>query len=426
MVDHKQSMQWPERHDRVIERLGVTQQGNLRCLEQALKRHWNLGQNNALCWCPVRGGVLVLFVPHYFLANFTESLNDCPTPDRLQALNGSFIRKLISADRLMSEADFRSTARRFELSPTFIELPVPVLDQHAALRAIERVMKRYSISYVESRAVMLIDIVDFSLASPFEQASQLNSLSYSLNSAYNKMLQANIDIDFARTTTGDGFYIWNRDLGPLADAHLFHFMLLVVADNAIARSKSRGATVPRIRTGFHVGSHYEFYQSEGINPTLFSYIVGEVTIELARMLDSALAGQIFIGDFKTCLPTSSREGAYLVNVSTAQFVDRSKKINDLHGIEIAGEETEAILAYLTGEPGASGGESIRRFRISDKHGRHRYAYNLRINIYRPGKKPLILGLQDRHLPKRAAGSQRGYLNYDPSTTAITRDSRKRH
>jgi hypothetical protein len=406
-------------------RLGVTQKGNLRFFEQALRKHWRLGQNIVLCWCPVEKGVLLLFVPHYFLSSFSESLDDCHTTDRLGALNGQFIRKLISGRREMSEEDFYGTARRFELNPTYIELPVPIIHDADAINAIDEMIKRYSISYVDSRAVLLFDIVDFSLFSPFEQASQLNSLSYSLNSAYNKMQKANVDIDFARTTTGDGFYIWNREEGALANVQLFHFMLLVIADNAIAKRKAQGNTVPVIKTGFHVGSHYEFNQSEGLNPTMYSYIVGEVTIELARMLDGAQPGQIYIGDFITHVPTSAREGAYLIEANTIHFVERAKKINDLRGVEIAGEETEAILSYLTGETGASGGESIRRFRITDKHGFSRHAYNLRINIYRKGMKPLILGLQDSYLPKPAFNRPRGFLNYDFGTTTI-RPKNKRH
>ena len=408
--------------------LGVAQKGNMRFFEKALREHWRLGQNIVLCWCPTEKGVLMLFVPHYFLSYFTESLNDCQATDRLQALNGRFIRKLISGQRMMSDEDLYGTARRFELNPTFIELPVPVHQDPKALEAVDELIKRYSISYVESRAVLLLDIVDFSLFSPFEQTSQLNSLSYSLNSAYNKMLQANIKIDFARTTTGDGFYIWNREVGPLANVHLFHFMLLVIADNAIAKRKSQGNTVPVIKSGFHIGSHYEFYQAEGLNPTMFSYIVGDVTIELARMLESAQPGQVYIGDFHVKVPTSYREGAYLLDVDTIQFVERAKKLNDLRGVEIADEKTEAILSYLTGETGSSGGESIRKFRITDKHGRSRHAYNLRINIYRHGQEPIILGMQDSYLPKPRLDRPRGFLNPDMNATDIqfkSKSSRRR-
>ncbi len=112
------------------------------------------------------------------------------------------------------------------------------------------------------------------------------------------MLKKEIDISFARSTTGDGFYIWNRDRSIQANVNLYHFMHLVLADNAIAMSKSSASTTPRIRACFHLGSHYEFYQSEGLSPTIYSYIVGDVTIELARMIERALPGQILVGDFK--------------------------------------------------------------------------------------------------------------------------------
>src|SRR5690606_40569555 len=102
---------------------------------------------------------------------------------------------------------------------------------------------------VPCRAVALFDIVGFSLLSPFEQMTQLNSLSYSLNSAQSKLLDKRIGVDFARSTTGDGFYVWNRDLDFDANVNLYHLMYLVLADNAIARRKAERNTVPRLRAG---------------------------------------------------------------------------------------------------------------------------------------------------------------------------------
>lgn len=364
-------------------------------LEVQLREHWSLGQNIVLSWCVVADGLMLLMVPHYFLGQFDINEADSSSIGKVKALNAQFIRRLIGSNRCMDAEAFRSTARRFEIEPEFIHLPAAQLDSQdeSCMAALEALIKRYSISYVESRAVLLFDIVDFSLFSPFEQTSQLNSLSYSLNSAYNKMLKRNIHIDFARTTTGDGFYIWNRSQDDMASSHLFQFMLLVVMDNAIAKRKSHGNTVPVIRSGFHIGSHYEFYQAEALNPSLQSYIVGDVTIELARMLDEAQPGQIFIGDFYTQIPTSARDGAYLVGVDTPQFVERASR--QLAGNSVEG--TEQLYCYVTGETGASGGETAKRFRITDKHGLSRFAYNLRINIYREQQDPIILGMQGRRL-----------------------------
>lgn len=378
----------------------------LRELEEQLREQWGLGQNVMLSWCLQEQGIYVMVVPHYYLGRFSASLSDTSPTDRLELLNGRFIRKLISSKRLMSTEDFFSTAHRLELEPMLILSSINASSDAATLVEAEQLIKRYSISYVDSRAVLLLDIVDFSLFSPFEQTTQLNSLSYSLNSAYNKLLKINIKIDFARTTTGDGFYVWNRNTEPRASLDLFQFMLLVMADNAIARRKARGntSTVPSLRTAFHIGSHFEFYQVEGVNPTLHSYIVGDVTIELARMVEIARAGQIFIGDFKTMVPTSLRDSAFLVAADTQHFVERvGKHLETLRGVELSGEFIESLHCQLTGETGVSAGQRARRFRITDKHGRSRNAFNLRINIHTSGgKRPLILGIQGYYLPKPEA------------------------
>lgn len=377
-------------------RIGLVQQGNLRFLETALWQQWCLGRNIMLCWAPTDTGIELLMAPHYFLGSFSATLNDCPVDDRLEALNGAFIRQLIAGQRHMSLAELRGTARRLELEPVAIALPAPLAAEAAVLAAVDALVCRHSISFVESRAVLLFDIVDFSLFTPFEQTSQLASLSYSLNAACSKLQRKHIQVNMARSTTGDGFYVWSRDATPRASMQLYQLMLLTLADNAIARAKAPANTVPLLRTGFHIGSHYEFYQSEGLNPTLYSYIVGDVTIELARMLHIAQAGQIFVGDFNTRIPTSSRESAYLVEVDTVRFVERARRqMEELRGVEISGEEVDSIHCFLTGEAGVGGGKTVRRFRIVDKHGRARLAYNLRINIHTPNRPALLLGIQQQ-------------------------------
>lgn len=387
------------------EAVSIIQQANLRCIEQTLKKHWNLGQNIFLCWCLDGKGIQVLPAPHYFLGQFSTSLNDCDTVDRLEALNGRYIRDMISGPRQLSPDDFSGAASRLQLQPVTIQLPAPLAHKTSLFTAIDQMVQRYSINYVSSRAVLLFDIVDFSLVSPFEQTSQLNSLSYSMNSAHKKLLQQNIDIGFSRTTTGDGYYVWHTQTSPRANLELFQFMTLVIADNAFAHQaadKSYGQIIPRIRTGFHIGSHFEFNQVDGLKPGMTSFIVGDVTIELARMLELAGEGQIFIGDFDTVVPTSNREGAYLIPVDTQRFVERAVKVmTSLKGVTLSKERVDSIHCFLTGETGASGGETVRRFLITDKHGRSRNVYNLKIFIKKAsGGKPMMLGQHDSYLPKR--------------------------
>jgi hypothetical protein len=306
-------------------------------------------------------------------------------------------------------------SERLDVAPTFIKLDTALAEEPTVLAAVEQIIRRYGLSYVESRAVLLFDIVDFSLHTPFEQASQLNSLSYSLNSAYNKLLAQGIEINFARTTTGDGYYIWNRDLGSSANKDLFVFMLLVVADNAVAQAASKGKTVPIIRTGYHIGGHYELYLAEGVNPSAISYIVGDVTIELARMLDLAQPDQLLIGEFH-CEQIGSGASAVksITAVSAASFVSAcDRELHTLHGIPLSGKEINAMSCRLTEGEDKDGQVRPRRFRIVDKHGLSHFVYNLQIEIDLEGSN-LCLGITEDKLPGRARTAQQGNSEDGPA------------
>ncbi len=214
------------------------------------------------------------------------------------------------------------------------------------------------------------------------------------------MLEQDVGINFARSSSGDGFYIWNRDDGLEANVNLYHFMHIVLADNAIAKSKTTSKAVPRLRACFHVGSCYEFHQAEGLNPTMHDFIVGDVTIELARMIEAALPGQILVGEF---IVDHSDEAETLAdtqaNIDAVAFLERAQgNLSKLSGMEFSGERVSAIKCYLTGEKLSSGQFNIRRLHIKDKHGLSRVAYNAKVNIYREAAEPILLGIEDRKLP----------------------------
>jgi hypothetical protein len=379
--------------------ISIVQRGNLKSLETTLRKQWRMGQNIVLCWSQNDKGLLVLLVPHYFLGNYS-ALGDSADENS----NEAFIRQLISGRRRMERDAFFEVAKRLDVSATFIKLSEPLGEETPVIDAVEQIIKRYGISYVASRAVLLFDIADFSLYTPFEQASQLNSLSYSLNSAYNKLLTRDIEINFARTTTGDGYYVWNRDVSPGANRDLLHFLLLVIADNTLAQEASKGNTVPVIRTAYHIGSHYELYQAEGVNPTVFSYIVGDVTIELARMVDLAQPGQIFVGDFEVEILFSADDIDSSARHNTLEFLTHcSQECKKLLGIHFSGEDI-AALSCKASEAAAADGEMVaRRFRLTDKHGMSRSAYNLQISLETTAGRSWALGLGDDALPARRPG-----------------------
>ncbi len=379
----------------VAREMGLRQRSNLVQLETELHRHWSLGQNNILSWTPLDDSILILVVPHYAIAEYTSPRNET----NRSRVSARFITELISGERQLSLPQMQKVARLLQVEPVRVGLRQPLSGHGVEAQIIEKMIRRYSINYVASRAVTLFDIVGFSLLTPFEQMTQLNSLSYSLNSAHAKMLEQDVSINFARSSSGDGFYVWNRDNGLEANVNLYHFMHIVLADNAIARSKSASKAVPRLRACFHVGSCYEFHQAEGLNPTTHDFIVGDVTIELARMIEAAMPGQILVGDFMADIGEEYVDPVQTqANLDAVTFLQRAQgNLAKLSGLEFSGERVTAIKCYLTGEDMGSGQFNIRRLHIKDKHGLSRVAYNAKVNIYRDAARPILLGIEDKKL-----------------------------
>ncbi len=381
----------------LAQEMGLRQRSNLVQLERALHSHWALGQNNILSWAPLDEGILILVLPHYAIAEYTAPHAETDSP----RVSPRFITELISGNRRLNFSQMQKVARLLDVEPVYIALREPLTGNQIETQIIEKMIRRYGINFIASRAVTLFDIVGFSLLTPFEQMTQLNSLAYSLNSAHAKMLEQDVGINFARSSSGDGFYVWNRDQGLEANVNLYHFMHIVLADNAIARNKSTSKAVPRLRACFHVGSCYEFHQAEGLNPTMHDFIVGDVTIELARMIDAALPGQILVGDFLADIAIEPKDHEETqAHLDAVTFLKRAQgNLAKLAGLELSGERVSAIKCYLTGEHLGGGQFNIRRLHIKDKHGLSRVAYNAKVNIYRDTAQPILLGIEDRKLPQ---------------------------
>ncbi len=384
----------------ITEEMSLLERSNLIFLDKCLHEQWGLGQNVILNWCPQGDGVDLLVVPHYSVAAYSKQMaGGRNEPDRsVSRPSEEFFKSLISGQRRLSTKQMDRVARLLGIERTHLALRTPLKDRRAEHQIIEKMVKRYSITYVPCRAVALFDIVGFSLLSPFEQMTQLNSLSYSINSAQSKMLNKEIGIDFARSSTGDGFYLWNRDLSLEANVNLYHFMHLVLADNAIARRKADLNTVPKLRTCFHMGSSYEFHQAEGLSPTLYNYIVGDVTVELARMIDRALPGQILVGEFLSEILLKNGAMAGEVTLDSIDFVLKAtQSLVQFNDLELSGERIESIRCYLTGARLNNGEFTVRRITINDKHGMSRNVFNAKVNIYRDNAEPILLGIEDRML-----------------------------
>jgi hypothetical protein len=154
--------------------------------------------------------------------------------------------------------------------------------------------------------------------------------------------------------------------------------------------------VPKLRAAFHIGEHYEFHQVEGLNPTTFSYIVGQVTIDLSRMIERALPGQILLGDFR--IEVTEEKTHRKIRYDTLDFVESTAAtLDQLQGLNISGGRIDNIRCYLTGQSQGGGRYTVNRYYIVDKHGTTRTVYNAKINIHRENTDPIFLGTQTEDL-----------------------------
>jgi hypothetical protein len=361
-------------------------------LDDELFELWNLGENVLLAWTRDGEGLRVLPVRHYEIAEAIHGISD--DASGVERTPG-FINEILAGPRHLEPAAFHHACRVFGVKPrTIPENFSPGVKLDAELT--ENLFRRYGVSLVRGRAVVLMDAVKFSLYTPLEQVAMLNSLAYSVNSAYRQLLSKDIQVNFARTTTGDGFYIWNRSRTPESNIALYKLMMMILADNAVAQSKARGSWVPKLRAAFHVGEHYEFYQVEALNPTTFSYIVGHVTIELSRIIEKALPGQVLLGDFGT--EVGDVKSGQPIQCDTLEFVERTAAtLDQLNGLEVSGDRVDSIRCYLTGQNRGGPDYAVNRYHVLDKHGLARAVYNAKINIHRKQALPIYLGLRSESL-----------------------------
>ena len=360
-------------------------------LDEALFALWNLGENVLLAWSRSGSELRVLAVRHYLIA---EAIALTPQGGSTAGAT-ALINDILAGPKYLPPEAFAAACSTLGQAPRAI--PGNSWREGAIGNGlVSNVLRRYSVSLVRNQAAVLLDTVEFSLHSPLEQVAMLNSLGYSVNSAYQQLLSKDIQVNFARSTTGDGFYIWNRSRSADASIALYKLAMMVLADNAVAQRKARGAWVPRLRAAFHVGEYYEFYQVEALNPTTFSYIVGPVTIDLSRMIGNALPGQILLGEFE--IEVDGGAAAIAARYGTLDFVEKTAATLDhLHGLEIAGDRVQSIRCYLTGQKLGGGRFPVNRYHVRDKHGTTRAVYNAKVNIHRQRGDSIYLGLQSEGL-----------------------------
>ncbi|HZP91489.1 MAG TPA: hypothetical protein VFB20_01220 [Burkholderiales bacterium] len=360
-------------------------------VDRALFAMWDLGDNVVLAWTHYEREMRFLSVRHYAIA---EAIHGNPVNPAGMDNAAILINGVLSGSKYLAPEVFERVCKAFGSEPQVVRTNFRV-GTDVDIGLVSKLVRRYSVSLVRGRAVVLLDAVEFSLQPPLDQVAMLNSLSFSVNSAYRQLLSKEIHVNFARTTTGDGFYIWSRDTSAEANIALYKLMMMILADNAIAQRKARSPWVPKLRAAFHIGEHYEFHQVEGLNPTTFSYIVGQVTVDLSRMIDKALPGQILLGDFD--IRDEGKTGTR-ARYDTLDFVEKTAAtLDQLKGLSVSGGRIDNIRCYLTGQSFGGGRYLVNRYHIRDKHGTTRIVYNAKINIHRENAEPIFLGIQREDL-----------------------------
>ena len=348
---------------------------SLRALHGALYDLWQLGGSALVGWRPTRDGLEVLTAPKIRLFN----AKDLP-------------RRVFAGDRLMGRQTFTEVAAALGSQSTELRTPQPIGEEPGALplAAVEATFSQFAVMKTDHHAVILLDIVGFSRFSPEEQACQLATLEFALNIAAQAASEQGVELELRRSTTGDGFYVWNRFKGFAADVNLVTTLVLFLTYHSLLRQRVKiAAAVPTIRTAVSIGSHYSYRQPdrEGRREAP-EYIVGDVTILLARLMAQAAAEQIIIGDFQR---PNDQIGQTL---SVDQFVQVvAKRVEDLKDLSILGHSLQRLAFYLTGPKQADGSFGIQKLHIVDKHGFEHVGYNGKINIFLQSGETFYCGLQ---------------------------------
>lgn len=351
----------------------------LKFVDDELNRLWRLGRNAVVAWSAVDEGLDVLTVPQYLLPNLFANHED--------TLVGTARR---TREELAEIADI------CEIEPYRIIVPSALRDCYVGDRSLEYLTRRFGITKLTKKAVILFDIVGFSHYSPLEQVTALNSLSYSINVAYQRAIEHGLDVSLCYSTTGDGFYVWNRSDGLESNIDLFCFLMLVLADNTLGRKKGIVTTIPELRSGFHIGDCYEYFQADGARPGTGSYVVGDATIDLARIVEKALPYQILIGDFEAGVVED--ESVVGSEFNAPRFlVGAQERLKVFENVNLSREKVVSIKCYLTGFEQDDGSFNVCRYGFADKHGFSHKVYNAKVNLHRANGEEIFLGRMTRDL-----------------------------
>ena len=358
--------------------------GQSRALDGALRSTWNLGANFIIGWRSQPKGIQLLYLPSHGLPEVGKNHPHLLGPERR-----------VASERQMDSLVEAGCKYRD------VELPFEIPLGPAVERQIDEMLRYYTVTQCECRAVSLFDIVNFSMHSAFDQITQLNMLTHYVNTAAARCQKLDMPIDLRMSTTGDGFYLWNREEGLAADLALYTVTMLALFYDSAAQRVARSASVPHLRCCLHFGRHFELFQPFGGTGGVNDFIVGEVTISLARMTSTALPRQTLIGSYVRRIGDADKEWRGVIggeNIDTPSFIALAQgHLDKLVGLKAAGGQIAGIKAYLTGHRVSDSEFSIKRYCVVDKHGLEHRCFNAKFNVATESGDIIHVGLLDSEL-----------------------------
>ena len=339
-------------------------------LELSLGKIFAHGANLVVGWHLAANGIKVLHLPSYALS----------------ATPGFSAESLKPSKFVKTEAEFHRLSN-LGARVSSVNLSFDIANEAHAIAAIDRVMSRFSITHHAWRCVSLFDMVEFSKYEPFDQITLITHITV----AAEKCRQLELPVDVSMTTTGDGFYVWNDRVGFGADVALYTVTMLALIYNYAALGVARNAAVPNLRCCIGFGEHYEYFQHRADARDPLCFIVGDVTIELARMMSAAVDNQILIGSHRR----RAKDGRI---IDTPRFVNLAQSgLDRLIGTQIPGGKIAGIKSYLTGERVMDDDYSVKHYDAVDKHDFRHGCFNAKLNVTDAKGGEVHIGCLDRDL-----------------------------
>lgn len=357
-----------------------------KALYDKLRDVWNLGENVVIGWRSAATGVEILFLTS---TGMTRVGRDEPG--------------MLERNRHIREPEKFEALIAKGCQSVVLQLPFAVAEDKATIEEMNAILRYYTVTHSQCRAVGLFDIVNFSLYSAFEQITQINVLAHHINQAAAHVGAVGLPIDVTASTTGDGFYIWNRKEGLAEDLALFYATSLALIYNQRAREENPHETIPILRCCLDFGDHYEYYQASGTKPDPRGFIVGDVTIRLARLISKALPRQFIVGSY---IQEIAKQGAQepeataISRIDTPSFVNFASSNSKIFlGSAFAISTVERIGARLTGDQISENEHTINKYEMTDKHGLSHRCFNANFDLTDATGRKVSVGLPNDDLER---------------------------